>query len=214
MSRKSIIKCIFALTIAQILSVLVHLFIDGRMPVIGESLSRYVGKAWWSSIFLAVGDFFTAYQLVRYSREINSVHKMPKIWWVCGAGLIAGLIGLSLCPLGLFDADPINNPGLVSNCHEFCSRLMFVSMISVILGIAIIFGRKSKITLAACLAYLAYGCFFVGGHLANLEIYNSIFFVWENIFLYGFFFTLLTVPCAVEKKVEVKTSTAKEEAKD
>jgi hypothetical protein len=205
------IKCIIALTIAQVSSALIHLLIDGRMPVIGESLSRYVGKAWWSSLILAASDFFAAYQLIRYGREINAVHKMPKIWWVCGACLIIGLIGLSLCPLGLFDAN-FNNPGIISNCHEFCSRFMFVSMISVVLGIAITFGYKSKITLAACLTYLAFSCFFVGGYIADLSIYNSIFFVWENLFLYGFFLTLLTVPSALKVESEADADTTQKSA--
>lgn len=174
-----------------------------------ESLSRYVGKAWWSALFLALSDFYIIYQLWKFSRGLHSIHKMPKIWWTCCASLTIGLIGLSLCPLGLFDAD-ISTPGIVSNCHEFFSRLMFVSMIFAILGIAIAFGYKSKTTLIACLAYLTYSCFFVGAYFAHLQLYDSFFFIWENLFLYGFFFTLLTVPSALTLCKTTKNTSTEE----
>lgn len=89
------------------------------------SISRYVGREAWSAVIFALGNLVIAWQIYRYVRL--AWEDYGKVWLMLARLMLVGFVGLSFCPLGLFD-EVYGNYGAVSVMHQIFSRGMFVMM--------------------------------------------------------------------------------------
>ena len=188
-----LLKCIGILTISQGIILLLHLLIDGRLPEISNSISRYVGMTWWSATIFAIGNFLICFEVWRYFLNVIPRRKLSLIILVPIVLMTIGLIGLSVCPLGLFDSAP-SEPSIVSRLHELFSRLMFLSSIVTAFIASLYFARSKKSILIAGLLFVAYGLFYVYSYVNQTYLIQHYFYIMEELFLYGFFAFLFMLP--------------------
>lgn len=162
------------------------------------TISRYVGLRSWSAIVFAVGNFVVAGAMLKYLYGVAEVWGMPRwAYWLIVVMLVA-LIGLSVCPIGYFD--PVgakygtSAPSLI---HGICSRVMFFSMLVMIMTVAL-GALTSRRTRVLALAFVVYGLFCLYGYFSRAEWFENVVLVFESLYLVGFM-----VMCLGLRKKEV-----------
>lgn len=108
---------------------------------------------------------------------------------------MVGLVGLSLCPIGLFDQS-VEKLGAVSVFHQIFSRGMFMAMWWMALVIVVELWSVRRIRW--WLMFLVYGAFYTAFFVAVPEVLRPADLIFESIYLYGFFMALYLLPKRVD----------------
>ncbi len=150
------------------------------------TISRYVGLKTWSAIMFAIGNFVVAGAMLKYLYSVVENWKMPRwVFWLIVVMLVA-LIGLSVCPIGYFDPEwakyGTSAPSLI---HGICSRVMFASML-VMIVMVVLCTLASKWTRIFAVIFLAYGVFCLYGYFSRVKWFENTVLVFESLYLFGF----------------------------
>lgn len=150
------------------------------------SISRYVGLRTWSAIVFAIGNFIVVGAMLKYLYSVAENWGMARwVYWLIIVMLIA-LIGLSVCPIGYFD--PVgarygtSSPSLI---HGLCSRIMFASMLVMMLVVALCM-MASKWTRISAVMFLAYGTVCLYGYFSHVAWFENTVLVFESLYLVSF----------------------------
>lgn len=166
--------------------VLTYVMRDGGFHM-EYSISRYVGREWWSATVFALGNFVIVWEVYRYTRVVWKEY--GKVWLALMVVMLVCYVGLSLCPLGLFDSS-IESLGAVSVLHQIFARGMFMTMavIGFVKGVKL-FGRDSKVA-RWCLLYVALAIV-LGVMSFTTQIFWDLNFVIETAYIYLFMIMLM-----------------------
>ena len=160
------------------------------------SISKYVGLSSFSSVAFLISNSIVAYIIWR---ELSKV-SLKKFQRRLIAFIVICLIGLSICPIGLYDyivPEPVilgRTP--ISFLHVVFSRAMFVAMagFSAYTFYLNDFKRKYKsITTKVSLAFVAYAVACIACYLFFPNFFWSFDLIIESVYLLGFFAVLLTL---------------------
>lgn len=114
------------------------------------SISRYMGLKPWSAIVFALFNFAIIGFVLKYMFQVRKKHHLSIFWLLGVAVMMLAYLGVSFCPIGLFD-EKWGEFGIVSNCHHVFSSTLFIAMAVVALDTMIEI-RKGK-------AMMIYGVF-------------------------------------------------------
>jgi|GEM_PF-6199409 len=160
------------------------------------SISKYVGLSSFSSAAFLISNSIVAYIIWR---ELSKV-SLKKFQRRLIAFIVICLIGLSICPIELYDyivPEPVilgRTP--ISFLHVVFSRAMFVAMagFSAYTFYLNDFKRKYKsITTKVSLAFVAYAVACIACYLFFPDFFWSFDLIIESVYLLGFFAVLLTL---------------------
>lgn len=176
------------------LGVTINSFVFGRGLRLGWSISRYVGCETWSAVLFALGNFLVVAMVGRYLWKLGDKWHMLRIYYYCAFLMCAGLILLSIFPVGYFDS--VAGKSVISYAHEISSRTMFIAMM---LMAAMLAGnwRASAQTRALCMAYLVYAVFCVTGYLTDGSWFTPLILIYESVYIATF--PMLLVACRTGK---------------
>ena len=150
------------------------------------SISRYMGREAWGAIIFGIGNLVLVGCIGKYVWEMREFY--GKMWVVIMAIMTGCFIGLSFCPIGLFD-EVYGNFGIVSTLHQIFARLMFIMMAvaAVVMGVK---RKKQKWYLGICIAYALYavGCAILS---ATTQMFWDFNFVFETAYIYLFYVILM-----------------------
>lgn len=149
------------------------------------SISRYVGLEMWSSVMFGIGNFYVAYNILKFLWLAGRRWGMRGYYFVVVVVMLIALLGLSVCPIGRFDRIYDGEPGPVSLIHEFCSRLMF-SLMLVISAMAVFCKRVGKRTRMACIAFIVMGVTYGLGYVTGSAWLKNGMLVFESMYLVSF----------------------------
>ena len=166
--------------------VLTYVMRDGGFHM-EYSISRYVGREWWSAVIFALGNFVIVWEVYRYTRTVWKEY--GKVWLGLMVVMLVCYVGLSLCPLGLFDSD-IETLGAVSVLHQIFARGMFITMavIGFVKGMEIFKVRRRAAV--ACFAYVALAVG-LGVMSFTTKVFWDLNFVIETAYIYLFMIMLM-----------------------
>lgn len=160
-------------------------------PRMDMTISRHMGATWWSALIFLGCNLTIAPIIMKYIIEVWRYLKLPKIWLFLGIMSVVGLVGLSFCPIGLFDAS-VEELGVVSVFHQIFSRGMFLAMWAMALVTVVELWSVRRVRW--WLIFLAYGAFYVAFFAAAPEVLRPADLIFESIYLYGFFMALYLLP--------------------
>jgi hypothetical protein len=194
-SRKVVVISTAAFWINFALIVITHSFTGRAGAHLDYSISKYVGLSFPSAIAFLIVNTVISFALWKYLKPLlkNNIQKILMIY------IIITLVGLSLCPIGLFD-EIIPEPVLlgrtpISFLHVITSRSMFVAMaafslLTFFLGDANekLYSRRVRIVNLAFFIYAAL-CIFI--FLFFPQLFWSFDIVFESIYIASFFNVVL-----------------------
>lgn len=160
----------------EVLVVLLYAFVFGRGFHLNWSISRYMGTDYWSAILFALTNFIVVYLVLRYLLQVRRVHGLSAFWLVLVIAMVVAYIGLSICPIGLFD--PYwGHFGIVSTLHHTFSQTLFAIMAMVALGTMLVI-KKGKLFIAFGVALIVY-------MIGSIYCYKaSVGFFVDNVLLF------------------------------
>ncbi|MBR5408893.1 hypothetical protein IK112_03060 [Candidatus Saccharibacteria bacterium] len=174
---------LFTAMLAIILTI--YIVRDGNF-YLDYSISRYVGRELWSAIFFAVVNFVLVWLVWEYLKQLWP--KYGQAWRVVMIIMLVGFVGLSLCPLGLFDAN-YGDYGVISILHQIFSRSMFFFM-AIAAGIAGWKQKQNKWIFGLCLAYVI--CAITMMIMSfTAKIFWDFNFIFESVYIYLFYALLI-----------------------
>ena len=159
------------------------------------TISRHMGAEWWSALIFLGCNLVIAPIIMRYIVGIWRWLKLPKIWLFLGILAVVGLVGLSFCPIGLFDQS-VEELGVVSIFHQIFSRGMFMTMWFMALVTVVELWSVRRVRW--WLLFLAYGAFYTTFFVAAPAVLQPADLIFESIYLYGFFMALYLLPKRVD----------------
>lgn len=159
------------------------------------TISRHMGETWWAALAFLICNLLIVPGILGYVVELYKELKMPKFWLFLGITAAVGLVGLSFCPIGLFD-DTVENLGVVSIFHQIFSRGMFIAMW--LMALVTVVELWSVRRVRWWLLFLAYGTWYVVLFVAAPAVVQPWDLIFESIYLYGFFIALYLLPKRVD----------------
>ncbi len=174
----------------------------GKGFMLNRSISRYVGFGLWSSILFALGNVGVSYVIGKYLWRVGEIWRMPRMFYYLVVLMVVGLVGLSLCPLGLADLN--GQLGVVSTLHQIFSRLMFFMMLCVTVMIMLNQQTRERVR-KICMVFVTYGVICAVGSILHLEWFEAQVLIWETMFFFLFMLLLVTLPRG-EKQIRGKMS--------
>lgn len=181
-------------------AVILNSFVLGYGLNVERSISRYVGFEVWSSVIFACGNFFAAGATGAFLWRLGELWKLPRVYYYCVMVMVLGLVGLSLCPIGLFDVN--GQKSIVSLIHELSSRTMFVMMM-VVAGLLAIRPYGTRTSRILCGVYVVYGLLCTIGYLTHGSWFIPYCLVFETGYIAAFVVVLLAQK---DKRIEQKQS--------
>lgn len=166
--------------------VLVYCFRDGGFHM-EYSISRYVGREMWSAGVFLVGNLVIVGLMYEYVMEVW--RKYGKLWLTLMAVMMVCFVGLSLCPIGLFDAN-YGEYGVVSILHQIFSRGMFMTMAVIALVMGVRLFKVGKKMAWVCLAYVGLAII-LGVMSVVTKIFWDLNFMLETAYIYLFMIMLM-----------------------
>ena len=173
--------------VTEVLVVALYVFVFGRGFNLNWSISRYMGTDYWSAILFALSNFIVVFLVLKYLLQVRKVHKLSAFWLVLVIAMVVAYVGLSICPIGLFD--PYwGHFGVVSTIHHTCAQTLFAIMAMVALGTMLVI-KKGKLFIAFGVALIVYMigstyCYkaSVGFFIDNVLIFESAYILANLIF--------------------------------
>ena len=160
--------------------VLSHSFLEGYGFHLDYTISRYLGMTFWSAILFLVTSIISSIILFKFILKFKKEHKMNSLWFVFAVLMLIGLLGLSFCPIGLFD-EVYGEFGIVSLCHRFFSITMFSSSIA-FSGLSFL-KFKEKTTRLNLASFAVYGSAVALLYATENPFLMDLIFLFEGIFL-------------------------------
>lgn len=178
----------FALTIFLVtsgLAVVINSLVGAGLHF-NYTISRYVGLETWSAVVFALGNFIVAGLMLKHLYGMAEGWKMSRwVYWLIVVMLVS-LIGLSVCPIGYFDPEwakyGTSAPSLI---HGICSRVMFASML-VVMVMVMLCALASKWTRIFAIFFVIYGVFCLYGYFSRVAWFEDVVLVFESLYLFGF----------------------------
>lgn len=166
--------------------VMIYCFRDGGFHT-EYSISRYVGREMWSAGVFLVGNLVIVGLMYKYVMEVW--RKYGKLWLTLMAVMMVCFVGLSLCPLGLFDTN-YGEYGVVSSLHQIFARGMFIAMAVIVLVMGVrLFGKRKKMVWV-CFAYV--GLAMILGVMSVLtKVFWDLNFILESLYICLFMIMLM-----------------------
>ncbi|MDO4760084.1 MAG: hypothetical protein Q4A33_02150 [Candidatus Saccharibacteria bacterium] len=161
------------------------------------TISRYMGTSVWSAILFGLTNLIVIFCVLKYLLRIQKLYKLSSFWGTLVIAMIITYLGLSICPVGLFDPT-WGEFGIVSRMHHFFSYTMFVIMAVIVLDTLIEVRRgKSFVIFGASLILYMIGCIFC-------YKYGTSFFM-NNILLFesGYILANLVFYSLIPKKSDI-----------
>ncbi len=169
------------------LSIALNSTVFGHGLNISESISHYVGLEVWSAIVFTLGNAFVAMLMSVFLWKLGEVWRMPKIFYVLIVVLVASLMGLSVCPAGMFDVG--ESTSLITWIHIITSRTMFITMMA-IAALIVICRHANTLAHIVNVIYLIYAVICVVGFMSGAEWFMSGVMIFETMYLAGFMFAI------------------------
>ncbi len=168
---------------SSFLSIAVNSDMYGHGFDISSSISHYVGLEIWSAIFFTLANVFVAILLGNYLWRMGEAWRMPKVFYWMIVILVASLIGLSVCPSGMFDTG--ESPSIITWVHILTSRTMFFVMM--LLSAMVIFCRRANtVAHAVNILFMMYAILCLVGFLTEDAWFMDAVMVYETMYLFGF----------------------------
>lgn len=182
------IMVIYGIVISII--VVSHSFIEGYDFHLDYTISRYLGLMCWSAILFLITSIFSAAALFKFILRFKNRHKMNILWFITACLMLIGLLGLSICPIGLHD-EVYGNFGTVSICHRYFSIVMFASSV-VFAGLSFL-KFKEKTTRLNLGTFVIYGSAVALLYATENPFLMDLIFLFEGIFLIWMMVVLLNL---------------------
>ena len=147
------------------------------------TISRYVGLETWSAVVFAVLNLIVMLAMLYYLYGVGESWQMKRGFYILVVAIVLALVGLSACPLGYFDM--AGSVSLVSRIHEFCSRLMFVLMLILVL-VVMMCRRATRTTQILAGVFICYGLVCAFGFLTRASWFIGGGLIFEAVYLLGF----------------------------
>ena len=160
--------------------ILSHSFLEGYGFHLDYTISRYLGMTFWSAILFLVTSIISSVAILKFILKFKKEHEMNSLWFVFAILMLAGLLGLSFCPIGLFD-EVYGEFGIVSLCHRFFSITMFSSSIA-FAGLSFL-RLKEKSTRINLATFAVYGTIVVVSYATNIPFLMNYIFIFEGLFI-------------------------------
>ena len=160
--------------------VLSHSFLEGYGFHLDYTISRYLGMTFWSAILFLATSIISSVAILKFILKFKKEHEMNSLWFVFAILMLAGLLGLSFCPIGLFD-EVYGEFGIVSLCHRFFSITMFSSSIA-FAGLSFL-RLKEKSTRINLATFAVYGTIVAVSYVMNIPFLMNYIFIFEGLFL-------------------------------
>lgn len=150
------------------------------------SISRYVGLETWSAVLFALSNLVVAGLFGKYLYMVGELWQLPRWFYWMIVLTVVGLLGLSACPIGYFDAPGTTFASSVpSQVHQLCSRLMFVCMMLMALTWLLRSQVQTKIR-GWCGVFLTYGVLCTVGFCFDMAWFDRLILVFESAYILGF----------------------------
>ncbi|MBO7664641.1 hypothetical protein J6S46_02170 [Candidatus Saccharibacteria bacterium] len=120
MNKKLIHAATGVFLATEVLIIVLYTFAFGRGFNLNWSISRYMGTDYWSAILFALSNFLVVFLVLKYLLQVRKVHKLSLFWLVLVIAMVVAYVGLSICPIGLFDPS-WGHFGIVSTLHHTVS---------------------------------------------------------------------------------------------
>lgn len=154
---------------------------------ISKSISHYVGLEIWSAVFFTLANIFVALLTGTYLWRLGEVWKMPRLFYVLIVALAANLIGLSVCPSGMFDVG--DSTSIITWLHILTSRAMFIIMM--LLAVMVILCRRANTTAHIVnVIFLMYAVFCLVGFISEDVWFMPAVMFYETFYLFFFMFAM------------------------
>lgn len=177
-----------AFLIVAFAAVIVNSFCLGHGLDFGRSISRYVGFEVWSALAFSPVCVFAAGATGVFLWKLGQRWEMPRVYYYCVLLMSAGLIFLSLFPIGL--CDPVGSKSIVSFAHEISSRTMFLMMLATAAMLTV--SRHAAVySRRVSLVFVIYGVICVTGYFSHGAWFESCILLFETAYIAGFVAILL-----------------------
>ena len=187
MNKKLIHAATGVFLATEVLVIVLYTFAFGRGFNLNWSISRYMGTDYWSAILFALSNFLVVFLVLKYLLQVRKVHKLSLFWLVLVIAMVVAYVGLSICPIGLFDPS-WGHFGIVSTLHHTFSQTLFAIMAMVALGTMLVI-KRGKIFIAFGIALIVYMvgstyCYkaSIGFFIDNVLIFESAYILANLVF--------------------------------
>ncbi len=165
----------------EVLVVLLYTFVFGRGFHLNWSISRYMGTDYWSAILFALTNFIVIFFVMKYLLQVRKVHKLSLFWLVLVIAMVVAYVGLSICPIGLFDPS-WGRFGVVSTLHHTFSQTLFAIMAMVALGTMLVI-KKGRLFIAFGVALIAYMVGSIYCYKASVDFFIDNVLIFESAYI-------------------------------
>lgn len=192
--RKIVIISMVAFWVNFAIILVTHLLTNTTDLHIDYSISKYVGLTVTSSIAFLIVNVAVSIALWKYLKPLikSNIQRYLLLY------IVVMLIGLSLCPIHLYDnviPEPIiMGRAPISFLHVITSRTMFVAMMlfSIVTFCLGEFRKKyNRITTSASLVFMIYAIICVAAFVFFPQIFWSFDIIFESLYI-AFFFLVVT----------------------
>lgn len=190
MNKKFIHIATGVFTVTGVLVVLLYLVL-GRGFHLNWTISRYMGTDVWSAILFGITNLIVIFCVLKYLLRVRKLYKLSSFWMTLVFGMIAMYVGLTCCPVGLFDAK-WGEFGIVSTIHQICAYSMFVTMAVIVLDTLIEVRRgKGFVIFGISLILYMIGVIYCYKQGTNLFLNNVLIFESGYILANLIFYSLI-----------------------
>ena len=194
-AKKTVLISMVAFWVNFLLILITHFVTGAAGPHLDYSISKYVGLTFPSAICFLIVNVAVALAMWHYMKPKleNKAQRVLMIY------IIITLIGLSLCPIGLFDKilpEPIifgRTP--ISFMHVLTSRTMFVAMAAFAL-LTFYLGKNKSLhdqnTQKTNLAFFIYAAICTVVFIFFPQVFWTIDIIFESIYIAFFFIAVLS----------------------
>jgi hypothetical protein len=193
-AKKTVLYSMIAFWVTFVAIVIVHNITGTAGLHIDYSISKYVGLTFPSAICFLIVNTAVSIAMWRYlsPKLENKAQRAILIY------IIITLIGLSLCPIGLFD-NIIPEPVIlgrtpISFMHVLTSRTMFVAMAAFSLVTFYLGKHKSehdKNVQKVCLSFFIYAAICTVAFIFFPQVFWAIDIIFESVYIAYFFMVVL-----------------------
>lgn len=188
---KKFMRTALALFVSTVVAVIIlQSFVFGHGFNMHWSISRYMGTSVWSAIVFAISNLAIIIMMVNYLKRLRKKYGFSKLWFAIVVIMIASFAMLSICPVGLFDAN-WGDYGVVSTIHRNSSYVLFGAMFAIAIDTLIEHRKRSRLLTIYGIFLLAYAVFSFFGYIYAPHFYIDYILFYEaayiifNIIFYG-----------------------------
>lgn len=147
------------------------------------SISHYVGLEIWSAIVFTLGNIFVTIFMGYYLWKLGLAWKMPRVFYWLIVVLAATLLGLSVCPSGMFDVG--ESISIITWVHILTSRGMFIAMM-LIAAMIVICRHANRSAHLVNVIYLMYAVVCIVGFMTESPWFAQNVMLFETLYIVAF----------------------------